>query len=77
MVGNAHPTILFAPEDYNESQFWQQTIDRWGQGSGYKGDVLSLYTQQVKSIDAIFIDSIQTAWSERIIQPILTFLGDR
>ena len=68
---------LFAPKDYDESQFWQQTIDRWGQGSGYKGDVLSLYTQQVKSLDAIFVDSIQTAWSDRIIQPILTFLGDR
>ena len=68
---------LFAPKDYDESQFWQQTIDRWGQGSGYKGDVLSLYTQQVKSLDAIFVDSIQTAWSERMIQPILTFLGDR
>ena len=68
---------LFAPKDYDESQFWQQTIDRWGQGSGYKGDVLSLYTQQVKSLDEIFVDSIQTAWSERMIQPILTFLGDR
>jgi hypothetical protein len=68
---------LLAPKDYNSSMFWQQTIDRWGQGSGYKVDVLSLYSQQVGEIDGIFIYLIQTAWSERIIQPILTFLGDR
>ena len=68
---------LLAPKDYDGSMFWQQTIDRWGQGSGYKVDVLSLYSQQVGEIDGIFIYLIQTAWSERIIQPILTFLGDR
>jgi hypothetical protein len=68
---------LLAPKDYDNSIFWQQTIDRWGQGSGYKVDVLSLYTQQVGEIDAMFIDFIQTAWSERIIQPILMFLSER
>jgi hypothetical protein len=68
---------LLAPKDYDNSTFWQQTIDRWGQGSGYKVDVLSLYTQQVGEIDALFIDFIQTAWNDRMIQPILMFLGDR
>lgn len=68
---------LFAPKDYDNSPFWQQTIDRWGQGSGYKVDVLSLYSHQVGEIDTMLIDSIQTAWNERIIQPILAFLGDR
>ena|GEM_PF-2439907 len=68
---------VLAPQDYDESPFWQQTIDRWGQGSGYKLDVLSMYCEQVGEIDAIFVDLIQTAWCDRIIQPILTFLGDR
>ncbi|WP_310426514.1 hypothetical protein [Chamaesiphon sp. VAR_48_metabat_135_sub] len=66
---------LLAPQDYDRSIFWQQAIDRWGQGSGYKVDVLSLYNQQVEGIDAMFIDLIQTAWIDRIIQPTLTFLG--
>ncbi|WP_295617046.1 hypothetical protein [Chamaesiphon sp. GL140_3_metabinner_50] len=68
---------VLAPRDYDESIFWQQAIDRWGQGSGYKVDVLSLYIQQVGGIDRLFVDLIQTAWNERIIQPILAFLGDR
>ncbi len=68
---------VLAPQDYDESSFWQQTIDRWGQGSGYKLDVLSMYSEQVGEIDKYCIDLIQTAWCDRIIQPILTFLGDR
>jgi hypothetical protein len=68
---------VLAPRDYDESIFWQQAIDRWGQGSGYKVDVLSLYIQQVGGIDSLFFDLIQTAWNERIIQPILAFLGER
>jgi DNA-binding transcriptional MerR regulator len=75
---------LLAPQDYHDSIFWQQAIDfpkgrlcqRWGQGSGYKVDVLSLYDRQVATIDTIFVDLIESAWCERIIQPILTFLGD-
>ena len=67
---------ILAPQDYNESTFWQQAIDRWGQGSGYKVDVLDLYNQQVSGIDMMLADLIQSAWRDRIIQPILTFLGD-
>ncbi len=67
---------LLAPQDYEQSTFWQQAIDRWGQGSGYKVDVLALYIQQVGGIDMMFADLIQSAWRDRIIQPILTFLGD-
>ncbi len=67
---------ILAPQDYDESIFWQQAIDRWGQGSGYKVDVLALYIQQVGGIDAMFAKLIQAAWIDRIIQLILTFLGD-
>ena len=67
---------LLAPQNYDESTFWQQAIDRWGQGSGYKMDILTLYIQQVGGIDTMFADLIQSAWHDRIIQPILTFLGD-
>jgi hypothetical protein len=67
---------ILAPQDYDDSIFCQQAIDRWGQGSGYKVDVLSLYDRQVATIDTIFVDLIGSAWRDRIIQPILTFLGD-
>ncbi len=67
---------LLAPQDYDDSVFWQQAIDRWGQGSGYKLDVLSLYDRQIATIDTIFVDLIGAAWRDRIVQPILTFLGD-
>lgn len=79
-LGTEIETILtnriLAPQDYDDCIFWQNAIDRWGQGSGYKIDVLSLYTEQVGSIDNIFVDLIQTAWRDRIIQPILTFLSE-
>ncbi len=68
--------LTFAPQDYDDCMFWQQTIDRWGQGSGYKLDILSLYQEQVEPLDDVFADLIQTAWCNRLIQPILTFLGE-
>jgi hypothetical protein len=68
---------ILAPQDYNGSVFWQKVIGRWGQGSGYKSDVLSVYNQQVASIDTNFASEIKTAWREQIIQPILIFLGEK
>jgi hypothetical protein len=53
-----------------------ERVERWGQGSGYKIDVLSSYAKQVGLIDNIFVDLMQAAWRDRIIQPILTFLGE-
>jgi hypothetical protein len=67
---------ILAPQDYEDCTFWQNVIDRWGQGSGYKIDVLALYTGQVGAIDSIFVNLLQVAWRERIVEPILTFLGE-
>jgi hypothetical protein len=68
---------ILAPQDYNGSIFWQKVIGRWGQGSGYKLDVLSVYNRQIESIDANFASDIKTAWREQIIQPSLIFLGEK
>jgi hypothetical protein len=65
-----------APQSYENSEFWQKVIDRWGQGSGYKNDVLSCYNNQVKSIEIILASLIITAWQENLIKPALIFLGD-
>ncbi len=67
---------ILAPQDYAECIFWQQAIDRWGQGSGYKVDVLLLYAERVAAIDPLFVELIHTAWRSRVIEPILTFLGE-
>jgi hypothetical protein len=69
-------TTTFAPQSYEDSEFWSEVIDRWGQGSGYKNDVLSYYNSQIKSIEITLIDSIITAWQEDLIEPALIFLGD-
>ena len=67
---------IFAPQDYTDCVFWQNVIDRWGQGPGYKNDVLLSYQEQLESIDSGFNQLIQTAWRDRVIQNALTFLGE-
>ena len=78
-LSNEIETILseetFAPRDY-DCEFWQNTINRWGQGSGYKVDVLSLYLDRIETIDQVSNTLIELAWRDRVIQPILTFLGE-
>jgi hypothetical protein len=65
-----------APQSYEDSEFWQTVIDRWGQGTGYKQDVLSYYESQIKSIEMVLMNSIITDWQEDLIKPALIFLGD-
>lgn len=67
---------IFAPQDDEDNEFWQQVIDRWGRGAGYKSDVISQYQDQIQSVNSHLDRSIQSLWQERIILPILTFLGD-
>jgi hypothetical protein len=67
---------VFAPQDYEDNEFWQQVIDRWGQGSGYKSDILAEYEEQIQSVSTHLGQSLQLNWQEQIILPILTFLGD-
>jgi hypothetical protein len=69
-------TITLAPQSYEDSEFWSEVIDRWGQGSGYKNDVLSCYNSQVESIEMTLVNLIITAWQKDLIEPALIFLGD-
>jgi hypothetical protein len=79
-LSNTIETVLsekvLSPQDYNNSVFWRNVIDRWGEGNGYKADVLKRYRQQVGSIDKTLNDLIQTEWGNRVVQPILDFLGE-
>jgi hypothetical protein len=67
---------IFAPQDYDENQFWQQVINRWGQGPGFKKTVISHYQDKIAEVNSHLESLIQSAWRERIIKPIFTFLGD-
>lgn len=69
-------TKTLAPQSYEDSEFWSEVIDRWGQGSGYKNDVLSCYSSQVESIEITLVNLIITAWQKDLIEPALIFLGD-
>jgi hypothetical protein len=75
-IENILATVTLAPQSYEDSEFWQEVINRWGQGSGYKQDVLSCYNSQIKSIETTLINLIVTGWQEDFIKPALIFLGN-
>jgi hypothetical protein len=66
---------LFAPQDYEDNEFWQQVIDRWGCGAGYKHDVLAEYQDRSESVNFHLANSMRSAWQQQIILPIVNFLG--
>jgi hypothetical protein len=68
---------IFAPQNYDDNQFWQQIIDRWGQGAGFQTAVIDRYEDKIAEVNSHLEPLIQSAWQERIIKPIFTFLGDR
>jgi hypothetical protein len=68
-------TKALAPRSYEDNEFWQEVIDRWGQGSGYKQDVLSCYNSQIESIETTLMNLLIAGWQEDLIKPALMFLG--
>ncbi len=74
-IENVLTTITLAPRSYEDNEFWQEIIDRWGQGSGYKQDVLFCYNSQIQSIDTTLMNLLITGWQEDLIKPALIFLG--
>ncbi len=75
-IENTLTNITLAPQSHEDSEFWREVIDRWGQGSGYKQDVLSCYKSQLKPIEIILTNLMITDWQEDLINPALLFLGD-
>ncbi len=58
-----------------ENQFWVNVQIRWGKGSGYKNDVLSMYTEQVEEVNDYLKNKAQQLWEEGFIKTILAFFG--
>lgn len=64
----------FAPLS-RENEFWEAAQDRWGQGTGYTGDVLDMYLRKIDELDSFFELELQSLWQENFIKKMLAFFG--
>lgn len=55
--------------------FWVQLQDRFGKGSGFKADVLSMYADKLEEIDDYFNEVCQNLWEEKLVKKIVEFFG--
>lgn len=77
MIGKEVRALLegkvLAPQGYN-SDFWRHTIERWGQGAGYRADVLGMYTTEIQGVQKYLKERMSNLWAE-YVGNILSFLG--
>ena len=77
MIGKEVRALLegkvLAPQGYN-SDFWRHTIERWGQGAGYRADVLGMYTTEIQGVQKYLKERMTNLWAE-YVGSILSFLG--
>lgn len=65
----------FAPLDsYN--QFWVRIQGRWGQGKGYRDDVLKTYRGQLEAVDEFLRAESQKLWHQEFMAKILEFFAE-
>jgi hypothetical protein len=69
-----HDTAL-APQDAS-NQFWVSVQRRYGQGSGYRDDVLTMYADQIAGHEAVIADAAEKAWQRVVIDPVLEYLAE-
>lgn len=64
---------VMAPQGY-DSDFWRHTIERWGQGAGYRADVLGMYSAELEGGQQHLKQRMAELWSG-FVDDILNFLG--
>ena len=64
-----------APQTYS-NEFWGYAQNRWGQGSGYKDNVLDQYGSQISGLDDWLVERVQEVWKQNFMDRILEFFGE-
>ena len=64
-----------APQTYS-NEFWGYAQNRWGQGRGYRDDVLDQYGSQISGLDDWLVERVQEVWKQNFMDRILEFFGE-
>jgi hypothetical protein len=65
---------VFAPSDQS-SAFWTNVQNRYGQGKGFRDDVLGMYSDQMEDVERFLRDSAEGLWQTNLVDPVLDFLS--
>ncbi|MEZ2250977.1 hypothetical protein [Microcoleus sp.] len=57
----------------DSNEFWDYAQNRWGQGHGYRDDVLDQYGSQINSLDDWLVERVQEVWKQNFMDRILEF----
>jgi len=57
------------------NRFWNNAQNRWGKGSGYKDDVLSMFADELEKINDYFNEESQKLWEEKLLKKVVAFFG--
>jgi GTPase SAR1 family protein len=61
-----------APQS-DDNDFWEAIISRWGQGKGYKDEVLESYKNELEDIESQLSSILTEAWNRNFMANILGF----
>jgi len=69
-----HDTAL-APQDAS-NQFWVSVQRRFGQGPGFRDDVLTMYADAMDGHETVLTDAAEASWQRVVIDPVLEYLAE-
>jgi hypothetical protein len=69
-----HDTAL-APQD-DTNAFWVNVQRRFGQGPGFRDDVLNMYADAMEGHETVLADTAENAWQRLVIDPVLAYLAE-
>jgi hypothetical protein len=64
----------FFPRDAS-NKFWVNVQSRYGMGSGFREDVLSMYADQLDENETVLKDTAADCWRRLLITPVTEYLG--
>jgi hypothetical protein len=64
-----------APLDHS-NDFWVNVYERWGNGKGYRNDVLDMYRNKISDVNNFLSHNSQELWQQFFMQEILEFFAE-